>query len=211
MTRAAISTHARRSRRGWGGEGAPWRPAARAGGALGFFAFLAIGCAGCSGRGTYITGGPTTGQLKTSLSRLEFENDQLRTEVARLKDENRLFEDRLVREQLHSGDLAARLDDARNLIRDRGYDFDDSSADDSLSRPRTLPAGRSAPKRKPPTAQIPSPVDGEEEEIPPLILDDDRPPARSSRRKPSTRGEDSVSLRVDDDFRWIPVANGDKP
>lgn len=209
MTRAAISTHARWRNDGRGPASASRRFPERARWAVGLLACLAAACAGCSGRGTYITGGPTTGQLKTSLSRLEYENDQLKTEVARLKDENRSFEDRLVQERIHSGDLAARLDDARNMIRDRGYEFDDAAADDPLSRPRTLPAGRATPRRKPPTARIPSPVD--DEEIPPLILDDDRAPARSSRQRPPARGEDSVSMRVDDDFRWIPVANGDKP
>ena len=177
---------------------------------LGLLACLATACAGCSGRGTYITGGPTTGQLKTSLSRLEYENDQLKTQVARLKEESRSLEDRLVREQLHSGDLAARLDDARNIIRDRGYEFDDGGeADAPLARPRTLPAGRATPRRKPPTARIPSPAD--DEEIPPLNLEADRSTSRSSRQRPSQRSEDSVSMRVDDDFRWIPVANGGKP
>jgi len=209
VIRAAFSTHARWRVDDRGPANAPRRFPARAGSALSLLACLAVTSAGCSGRGTYITGGPTTGQLKTSLSRLEYENDQLKTQVARLKEENRLFEDRLVQEQLHSGDLAARLDDARNMIRDRGYDFDDAAADAPVSRPRTLPAGRATPRRKPPTARIPSPVD--DEEIPPLILDDDRPPARSSRQKPAARSEDSVSMRVDDDFRWIPVANGDKP
>ncbi len=32
------------------------------------------------------------------------------------------MEDRLVQEQIDNGDLAARLDDARNLLRDRGVD-----------------------------------------------------------------------------------------
>lgn len=177
---------------------------------LWLLACLAMTCAGCSGRGTYITGGPTAGQLKTSLSRLEYENDQLKTEVARLKQENRSFEDRLVQEQLHSGDLAARLDDARNIIRDRGYDFDDEARDAPLSRPRTLPAGQTNPaRRKPPTARIPSPAD--DEEIPPLRLDDGRSSSRINRQTSPRRSEDSVSLHMDDDFRWIPVANGDKP
>lgn len=176
---------------------------------IGLLVWLTTAGAGCSGKGTYITGGPTTGQLKTSLSRLEYENDQLKTQVARLKQENRSFEDRLVQEQIHSGDLAARLDDARNVIRDRGYDFDDIGADAPLARPRTLPAGQTTPRRKPPTARIPAP-NYDDDEIPPLILDGDRSTSRSTRQKPRSRDGDSVSLRVDDDFRWIPVANGDK-
>ena len=69
------------------------------------------------------------------------------------------MEDRLVQEQLHDGDLTARLDDARNLLRDKGIDSDtrlgsrsretkNADPDDELSQPRTLPAGRTT--RKPP-------------------------------------------------------------
>ena len=69
--------------------------------------------AGCAGERTILTGGPTVGQLKTSLSHIEFENEQLKKSVAKLERENRSMEDRLVQEQIHNGDLAARLDDAR--------------------------------------------------------------------------------------------------
>ena len=51
--------------------------------------------------------------MKTTISHLQFENEQLKTEVAKLKEESRSFEDRLVQEQVHNGDLAARLDDWR--------------------------------------------------------------------------------------------------
>ena len=34
------------------------------------------------------------------------------------------MEDRLVQEQIENGDLTARLDDARNLLRDRGIEAD---------------------------------------------------------------------------------------
>ena len=64
------------------------------------------------------------GQLKTSLSHLEYENEQLKKTTAKLQRENRSMEDRLVQEQMENGDLTARLDDARNLLRDRGIDAD---------------------------------------------------------------------------------------
>ncbi len=75
------------------------------------------GLAGCSGQGTFLNGGPTVGQLKTGLSHLEFENQQLKNSVAKLDRENRNIEDRLVQEQIDNGELTARLDDARNLLR----------------------------------------------------------------------------------------------
>ncbi|APW63335.1 hypothetical protein [Paludisphaera borealis] len=174
---------------------------------LGLLACVAaLVSSGCSGRTSYITGGPSTGQLKTSLSHLEYENDQLKTQVARLKEENRTMEDRLVQEQMHTGTLTAKLDDARNAMRDRGLDVDEVPA-----HPRTLPAGRKTSKpRKPPTAQI-STVD-DDDDPPPLKIDDDpRPRSSSSRAKPRPKrpADDSVSLNIDDEnVNWLPVANG---
>jgi hypothetical protein len=127
--------------------------------------------AGCSQERTILTGGPTVGQLKTSLSHLEFENEQLKKSVAKLERENRSIEDRLVQEQITNGDIAARLDDARNLLRDRGVDTDirvgsrrengeiDSSASDG-GDPKARAVGHPArPRRKPPFAKISGQVD----------------------------------------------------
>lgn len=172
---------------------------------------------GCSGRGTYITGGPSAGQLKSSLSRVEFENDQLRTQVARLKDENRQFEERLVQEQLHNGEITAKLDNVRNAMRDRGYDDPDGDLDAPAARQsRTLPAGRtSPPKRKAPAAQISRSVDVDE--IPPIRIEDDAPrPGRSSSSPSSRRPRSSPTTAepADDmgfsekDLRWTPIAQG---
>jgi hypothetical protein len=107
------------------------------------------------------------------LSHLEFENQQLKRSIAKLEQENRRIDDRLVQEQIDNGDLAARLDDARNLLRDRGVDPDTrvgslrgrggssgTFGDDDGSAPRTLPAGQQArPRRKPPFAHISSQAD----------------------------------------------------
>lgn len=174
---------------------------------LGWLAVIpALAATGCSGRTSYITGGPSTGQLKTSLSRLEFENDQLKTQVARLKDENRTMEDRLVQEQMHTGTLTAKLNDVQNVLRDEGLDVDEVPA-----RPRTLPAGRRNTKpRKPPAAQISNKEFFDDEDPPPLTIEDE-PQIRSNRRKPRPRrpADDSVSLNLDDDdVNWLPVATG---
>jgi hypothetical protein len=173
---------------------------------------------GCSGRGTFLSGGPTVGQLKTSVSHLEYENAQLKRDLAKLQQENRSMEDRLVQEQLDNGELTARLDNARNLIRDRGLDPEGGTR---LGRqgaggsgeygfgPRTLPAGRAAPKRrKPPVARIPGQIE----------------PAPPSRENPSASEPaesdpeaDRTSLRLDGDLDhhtfyagplpWTPIAN----
>jgi hypothetical protein len=168
---------------------------------------------GCSGRGTYITGGPSSGQLKSSLSRLEFENDQLKTQVARLKEENRQFEDRLVQEQLHNGEITARLDDMRNMMRDGGYGDLDADRDAPVARPRTLPAGReSSPRRKPPAAQISRA--SEIDDIPPIRIDDaplSLPRSSDTRRSRSS----STGSSADEDLglseknmSWTPIAQG---
>lgn len=178
--------------------------------ALGLLAcVVALASWGCSGRTSYITGGPTNGQLKTSLSRLEYENDQLKTEVARLKEENRSIEERLVQEQLHTGTLTAKLNDAQNVMRDRGLEVDGVP-----DRPRTLPAGRRTSKpRKPPTAQIES--DYYDDDPPPLIIEDEPTPRAGSGRQRSRSkrpADDSVSLNLDDDdANWLPVASGPDP
>jgi hypothetical protein len=177
--------------------------------------------AGCSGQSNFLTGGPTVGQLKTSLSHLEFENEQLKSRTAKLEQESRSMEDRLVQEQISNGDLTARLDDARNLLRDRGIepgvklgsrrrgDGDDSPAEDDGQRPRTLPASRATrPRRKPPFAQISGQVDV----VPPI--QDGRERASRKRRDVGTNRSDR---RADDDLdhhsfntdtlRWVPVAD----
>ncbi len=172
---------------------------------------------GCSGRGTFLSGGPTVGQLKTSLSHLEYENDQLKRDMAKLQQENRTMEDRLVQEQLDNGDLTARLDNARNLIRDRGLDPAERArsrrgeandpGDDGFG-PRTLPAGRpSSKRRKAPVARIP----GQIEPAPPG--QDSQSEPESARPDPET---DRSSLRLEDDLdhhtfyagplRWTPIA-----
>src|SRR5579875_1682187 len=122
---------------------------------------------GCSGRSTFLSGGPTMGQMKTSLAHLEYENAQMKRDLAKLRRENRQMEDRLVQQEQDNGELAARLDDARNLLRERGLEPDEQTASgrDGMrgdagtgGTARTLPAGQSTRKRrKPPVARIPGP------------------------------------------------------
>jgi hypothetical protein len=181
--------------------------------------------AGCSGQSQLLTGGPTVGQLKTSLSHLEYENQQLKHSVAKLQQENRTVEDRLVQEQIDNGDIAARLDDARNLLRDRGVDADvrvgsrrgggvlpGSSADDASPSSDTAPSGGpSRQRRKTPFAHISGPGDP----VPPEQEDDATAPVPRDGRnaKPRRSGR-----RFDQDLdhhsfysgqlRWLPVALG---
>ena len=55
--------------------------------------------AGCAQPGPILSRFTTIGTLKTSLSHLEFENQQLRSKVATLESENREIENRLVQEE----------------------------------------------------------------------------------------------------------------
>ena len=161
--------------------------------------------------------------MKVSLSHLLYENEQLKTEVARLKEESRSMEDRLVQEQIHNGDLTARLDDARNILRDRGLDTEtrvgartkgkrNADPDDGIAQPRTLPAGRTSKKpRKPPAASIPGDLDDL-----PTASDEPEPQTGtisfkspgSTPRRPAFRDDSFRSSSEDDVLSWQPVASG---
>ncbi len=178
---------------------------------------------GCSGQSSFLSGGPTRGQLKTSVAHLEYENSQMKNDLAKLRRENRAMEDRLVQEEQDNGELAARLDDARNLLRERGPDAverADAGPDGSRAfaegnrGARTLPAGQSNRKRrKPPVARIPGQFTpesraGDQDEEGTLGPPQAAPNAAS--------GADQTGLRFDDDLdhhsyytgplRWAPIA-----
>jgi hypothetical protein len=182
-----------------------------------------LALSGCAGSQSVLTGGPSTGQLKTSLSHLQYENEQLRTEVAQLKEDNRSIEDRLVQEQISNGDLTARLDDARNLLRDGGFGDEtrigstnrgsmQGDSGEGRSPARTLRAGRTTRKpRKPPTASIPGESD---EPLPSASKSVDRSGGTISLRSSSAAPHrhsfpddpPDSPLSEDDPTLWRPVA-----
>jgi hypothetical protein len=155
-------------------------------------------CGGCAGQSRLLGSRTTVGSLRTSVSHLQHENDQLRRQVADLKSETRTLEDQLVQEEARNGDLAARLDDARHALRGHAADGSSSSLDPEPDDPpqRTRPAGRTTRKpRKPPFARIPGP--GPVEQPPP----DDTPgaPVKDLR-------SDAGALRGTGG--WLPIARG---
>lgn len=169
---------------------------------------LAAGCAQTGPIGTHRT---TLGSLKAGVSHLEFENDQLRRKVAQLDSDNREIEQRLTQEESVNGDLTARLDDARNLLKRKGYEVADERRpaarprdDDEPAEPATtLPAGRSNKKpRKTPFARIPGRIDT----VPPDDSPD--PMLPEALEPPSARPHDDLGpqSRRDDPDRWLPVA-----
>ncbi len=162
---------------------------------------------GCAESGSILAPRTSVGTLKTGLSHMEFENQQLRKRVSSLEAENRQVENDLVREQSANGDISARLDDALAMLKRRGLlggDVAGSDPDNAAPEPprTTLPAGRSNKKpRKPPFAQIPGQLD-----IGPSSTDDDNAFRGWGTGNDSTRvGPQS---RVEDPTVWLPVARG---
>jgi len=162
------------------------------------------------------------GQLKTSLSHLEFENEQMKRQVAKLEQESRGLEDRLAQEQMDNGDLAARLDDARNLLRDRGLDADTRLGSHRSERRsqgyaagnddgdvHTVPAAQSSRKRrKAPFARIPGRLD----DLPKARDDDEADSAQGGRESQSVSRRSRVGNDLDhhasrtNERSWLPVA-----
>jgi hypothetical protein len=198
-----------------------WRTRANIGVLALFCAGLCSG-AGCAGQSGFLTGGPTVGQLKTSLSHLEYENEQLKKTTAKLERENRSMEDRLVQEQLETGELTARLDDARNLLRDRGIDADvrvgshrggealgASSSERERAEPSDFSDGSRSRRRKTPFAQI----SGGDSVAP---IDVGKPDEDDQSERPRTRNRRSGRRPEDNSDRqsyhqapqsWLPVAD----
>ena len=172
---------------------------------------VAIAClaaCGCAQSGNSIVSRRTSiGSLKTGLSHLEFENNQLKSRVAELKSNNRDVEDRLVQEEASNGELKARLDNARSLLSQRGQfgsrseKISDSSIDPLPAEPpRTLRAGRpSKPKRKPPFARIGGLIE-------PLPDDQDVPVDLPS--EPKNRTDSDDQSRSGDITKWLPISRG---
>ncbi len=165
---------------------------------IAFFFAAAPWLLGCAQTSPMFGGRTKVGTLKTSVSHLEYQNEQMRREIAQLKSENRQIEDEMAQVEAHNGELTARLDDARNVISRDGDEPPDGP-------PRTLPAGRSSrTRRKPPFARIPGRIDA----IPPVDSADNPPDDPFD--SPSSRNSDSFGPqgRLEDRDRWLPIARG---
>ncbi len=158
---------------------------------------------GCAQPGPIASRQTTLGTLKASVSHLEFENENLRNQVGELKAENTRFDSRLAQEIEANGELSARLDDARAMVRRQGGDATalgtpskarPADDDDDIPPPVSFPPARrsSGRGRKPPAASIPR-AD---------------PPDADAAYDPGPRSRDlGPQGRLDDD-RWLPVARG---
>jgi hypothetical protein len=164
---------------------------------------------GCAQPGSILGRRTRIGTLTASVSQLEFEKAQLARKLAEQEVENRRIESCLAQEEDANGEMAARLDDARVMLRARGYDADGLAgvgptrrAPDGDDRPTTTPAGRSSrPGRKPPFARIPGRIDPAPPSEEPESQDDplDNPP-------PRRRSEFDPQSRLDGRSHWQRVA-----
>jgi hypothetical protein len=176
---------------------------------LGLTLSLLAGCAG--GSAPFQNRFASSSNLKTALSRVEFENEKLRREIADIRAENVRLGDRLAQEQAANSDLTAQLSRSREG-NPSASDFDafDSAPLRAETSPRAIPARNpGTTNRKPPFARIPS----AREPVPYL---DARPEPESDSWDWRGGGEqprtlDPESRRLNDDHRWLPVARGPRP
>ena len=170
-------------------------------------AVCALGPLGCSSPGPLSTRQTMVGSLKASVSQLEFDNGKLRKEVGELKADNARLDTQLAQESDANGEMSARLDDAKDLIRRQGGNAQAMGApsrtfeDDEIPPPAIAPRGRRMKSsRKPPAVQIPR--------IEPSTsfgsFSDDLGYEPSSTRSPRDLGP----LDRDTADRWLPVARG---
>jgi hypothetical protein len=158
-------------------------------------ALAAIAPIGCAGQDPFTSRQTTMGTLKASVSQLEFENEKLRREVGELKADNSRLDNQLVQEREANGEIAARLDDAKDLLRQGGNAQASSNFEDDVPPPVTTPKPRRIKNNRPPPAvSIPTPGSGTNPDDLSLVPDS---------RTPRDLGADSGP-----DDRWLPVARG---
>jgi hypothetical protein len=165
---------------------------------LAFWIALPLITVGCAGPNPFTQRQTTMGSLKASVSQLEFENEKLRREVGELKADNSRLDNQLVQESQANGELSARLDDAKDLIRREGGGTTASSSfEEDIPPPAqvTPKARRTRNSRTSPSVSIPRP------DAPPA---DDDLSFQSSSRTPRDLGPNDEL----DNEPWLPVARG---
>jgi hypothetical protein len=144
------------------------------------------------------------GGLKSNVSQLESEKEDLRKQVADLRAENRRLEGRYAQEVSANNELADRLDGARSILKRQGLDSGLASgaspADDesppSIPPPRRItPSGRTTPKpRKAPFTEIRA-----------------RPASDDDRNDlPEPDADLGPQASRSGDSRWNPIARADR-
>jgi outer membrane murein-binding lipoprotein Lpp len=200
-------------------------------------ALAALAIAGCaSGPGPLTQRRTTVGTLKASVARLEAENEQFRTRLTESDKERGRLREQLSQERDATGELTARLDDARALLARQGID-DTPARPRQTARPapaqeeddeptaRTVPAGNRRAPRDAPFARIggapraveddpdATRIDGESDPEPEptgRVNEDDLPvslPRSRSTRVESGR-DPAPAADADSPLRWMPITTG---
>jgi hypothetical protein len=161
---------------------------------------------GCAQPGPFTSRQTMNGTLKASVSQLEFENEKLRKDVAELKADNARLDSKLAQEIDANGEMSARLDDAKDLIRRQSGTAQalgtpsKNFEDDGIPPPVKTPKGRRMNgSRQPPAVQLPR-----IEPATPFGSNSDDLGYQPSTRTPRDLGP----LDSDDEERWLPVARG---
>ena len=110
-----------------------------------WLALASLSTIGCAHQGPFSSGRTMTGSLKASVSQLEFENENLKKEIGELKADNSRLDNQLVQEREANGEIAARLDDAKDLIRRQGGNAQALSAPPKNFEDDGVPPARRGP------------------------------------------------------------------
>jgi hypothetical protein len=161
----------------------------------------AIAPIGCAGQNPFTSRQTTVGSLKASVSQLEFENEKLRREVGELKADNSRLDVQLAQEREANGEITARLDDAKDLLRRQGGNAQamgasSSNFEDDVPPPVAAPRPRRIKNNRPaPPASIRNP-------------DSDPSGDNLGSLSPGGLTPRDIGPDGDDDDRWLPVARG---
>ena len=154
--------------------------------------------AGCANPGPIAARQNTVGSLKTSVSQLQYDNINLRKQLADIRSEATRAESKLVQAedeiQRRDGGVASIT---RSSSKYANSDTGPVSADDDIPPPVQSPVHRSRGGRKPPAAQIPRIIPRAADPGPGQIIHDQ-----------GTYDLGPQASRFIDDSRWLPVARG---
>ncbi|GIW88612.1 MAG: hypothetical protein KatS3mg108_2936 [Isosphaeraceae bacterium] len=189
------------------------QPATATLGLLGLALTLA---SGCSQPNVFSRQNAQVAALRENVNQLEIEKDRLERQLADLTAENRQLEDRLVREEARSAQLARRLEDARRHGSSRLADDPEdptTARRDGAFAPDGASAQPSGPsrRRRLPVAQIPGEIEPWTDSRP---ADDFAPRGRFTPLEDEPAEADLFPSSLDlgarsddpDRGRWLPVA-----
>ena len=151
---------------------------------------------GCANPGPIAARQNTIGSLKTSVSQLEYDNINLRKQLADLRTETTRAENKLVQAE---DEIQRRESSVAAISRSSSYSTPSSTIYDSddIPPPVQSPVHRSRGGRKPPAAQLPRIIDRPADPGAGQIIHDQ-----------GTYDPGPQASRWVDDSRWLPVARG---